>query len=111
MWLLRSAPVAFALIGAACGYLTLFGSSRRGQTIGMMLYGIAVRDDAGGGQVSLGRATLRSVILVGASSFFIDLLRPLWDKKRQSLHDKAARTVVVDVRLAALAEQLRQGVR
>jgi uncharacterized RDD family membrane protein YckC len=93
------------------GYLTLFGSSRRGQTIGMMLYGIAVRDDAGGGQVSLGRATLRSVILVGASSFFIDLLWPLWDKKRQSLHDKAARTVVVDVRLAALAEQLRQGVR
>jgi MFS family permease len=25
VWLLRSAPVAFALIGAACGYLTLFG--------------------------------------------------------------------------------------
>ena len=28
------------------GYLTFFGSSRRGQTLGMMLYGIAVRDDA-----------------------------------------------------------------
>ena len=25
VWLLRSAPVAWALIGAACGYLTLFG--------------------------------------------------------------------------------------
>jgi uncharacterized RDD family membrane protein YckC len=93
------------------GYLTLLGSSRRGQTLGMMLYGIAVRDDAGGGQVGVGRATLRSVILVGLSSFFIDLLWPLWDKKRQSLHDKAAGTVVVDVRLAALAEQLRQGGR
>lgn len=90
------------------GYLTLLASSRRGQTIGMMLYGIAVRDDAGGGQVSVGRATLRSLILVGASSFFIDLLWPLWDKKRQSLHDKAARTVVVDIRLAALTEHLRQ---
>ncbi|MGO9341480.1 MAG: RDD family protein [Acidimicrobiales bacterium] len=93
------------------GYLTLLGSSRRGQTIGMMLYGIAVRDDAGGGQVSVGRATLRSVILLGLSGFFVDLIWPLWDKKRQSLHDKAARTVVVDVRLAALAEQLRQAGR
>ncbi len=93
------------------GYLTLLGSTRRGQTLGMMLYGIAVRDDAGGGQVSVGRATLRSVVLVGLSSFFIDLLWPLWDPRRQSLHDKAARTVVVDVRLAALAEQLRQGGR
>ena len=93
------------------GYLTLLGSSRRGQTLGMMLYGIAVRDDAGGGQVSVGRATLRSVILLGLSGFFVDLIWPLWDKKRQSLHDKAARTVVVDVRLAALAEQLRQAGR
>jgi uncharacterized RDD family membrane protein YckC len=92
-------------------YMTLFGSSRRGQTLGMMLYGIAVRDDADGGQVSVGRATLRSVILLGLSSFFIDFIWPLWDKKRQSLHDKAARTVVVDVRLAALAEQLRQAGR
>jgi uncharacterized RDD family membrane protein YckC len=90
------------------GYLALFGSSRRGQTIGMMLYGIAVRDDAGGGQVSVVRATLRSFILVAASGFFVDLLWPLWDRRRQSLHDKAARTVVVDVRLAAFAEQLRE---
>jgi uncharacterized RDD family membrane protein YckC len=90
------------------GYLTLLGSSRRGQTIGMMLYGIAVRDDADGGQVSVARATIRSLILVAASGFFVDLLWPLWDRKRQSLHDKAARTVVVDIRLAAFAEQLRE---
>ncbi len=113
----KSAPssqvMSFLAVSALVwvGYLTLFASSRRGQTIGMMLYGIAVRDDAGGGQVSVGRATLRSVILVGASGFFVDLLWPLWDKRRQSLHDKAARTVVVDVRLAALAQQLRQGHR
>ena len=37
------------------GYLALLGSSRRGQTLGMMLYGIAVRDDADGGQVSVAR--------------------------------------------------------
>jgi uncharacterized RDD family membrane protein YckC len=77
----------------------------------MMLYGIAVRDDKGGGQVAVGRATLRSVVLVAASSFLVDFLWPLWDTKRQSLHDKAARTVVVDVRLAALAQQSQVGNR
>jgi uncharacterized RDD family membrane protein YckC len=91
------------------GYLAFLASSRRGQTLGMMLYGIAVRDDSGGGQVSIWRATLRSAILIFASGFFVDLLWPLWDRKRQSLHDKAARTVVVDVRLAALLQQLQSG--
>jgi uncharacterized RDD family membrane protein YckC len=85
------------------GYLGLFGSSKRGQTIGMMLYGIAVRDDRDGGQVRVGRAALRSLILVALFGFFIDSLWPLWDPKRQSLHDKAARTVVVDVRIPRLA--------
>jgi uncharacterized RDD family membrane protein YckC len=88
------------------GYLALLGSSRRGQTLGMMLYGIAVRDDKGGGPVGVGRATLRSVFLVVASGFIVDLAWPLWDKRRQALHDKVARTLVVDVRLAALAERL-----
>lgn len=92
------------------GYLSLLASSRRGQTLGMMLYGIAVRD-VEGGSVSVGRATIRSVILILASGFLIDAFWPLWDPRRQALHDKPARTVVVDVRLAALLEQLPPGVR
>jgi uncharacterized RDD family membrane protein YckC len=83
------------------GYLSLLGSSRRGQTLGMMLYGIAVRG-LDGGPVSVGRATIRSAILILASSFLVDAFWPLWDPRRQALHDKPARTVVVDVRLAAL---------
>jgi uncharacterized RDD family membrane protein YckC len=90
-------------------YLALSGSSKRGQTLGMMLYGIAVRDEKGGGQVRVGRATLRGVILLALSGIFIDAIWPLWDRKRQSLHDKAARTVVVDMRLAELAERLPPG--
>jgi uncharacterized RDD family membrane protein YckC len=70
----------------------------------MMLYGIAVRDDLDGGQVRVGRAALRSVILIVLFGFFIDSVWPLWDPKRQSFHDKAARTVVVDVRMARLMQ-------
>jgi uncharacterized RDD family membrane protein YckC len=92
------------------GYLSLLGSSRRGQTLGMMLYGIAVRD-LDGGPVKVGRAIIRSVILVALSGFLIDAFWPLWDPRRQALHDKPARTVVVDVRLAALLEQLPPGIR
>jgi uncharacterized RDD family membrane protein YckC len=89
------------------GYLSWFASSRKGQTIGMMLYGIAVRDVNDGGRVTAGRAALRSFILFVLFGFLIDVLWPLWDTRRQALHDKAARTVVVDVRLAALAEQAK----
>ena len=92
------------------GYLSLLGSSRRGQTLGMMLYGIAVRD-LEGGPVSVGRATIRSIILILASGFLIDAFWPLWDPRRQALHDKPARTVVVDIRRAALLEQLPPGLR
>ena len=89
-------------------YLTLLGSSRRGQTIGMMLYGIAVRDDKDGGQVRVGRAAIRSTVLIVLMGFLFDLLWPLWDTRRQSIHDKAARTVVVDVRLAAFLQQANE---
>ena len=91
-------------------YLGFTASSKRGQTLGMMLYGIAVRDERSGGQVRVARATIRSVILIALSGVFVDALWPLWDTKRQSFHDKAARTVVVDMRLADLAERLPPGV-
>jgi uncharacterized RDD family membrane protein YckC len=92
------------------GYLSLLGSSRRGQTLGMMLYGIAVRD-LDGGPVNVGRAAIRSVILIAASGFLIDAFWPLWDPRRQALHDKPAHTVVVDVRLAALLQQASPGAK
>jgi len=89
-----------ALILAAVIFLiygvVMIGS--RGQTVGMMAVGIkATRDD--GGAVSYGQAFGRSLIqLIMSYTVVLILLSdfwPLWDKKRQTLHDKAVGTVVV----------------
>ena len=72
-----------------------------GQTVGKMMSDIAVRRD-GNEDDSVGyfRAFLRAVIppflwllLVPG---LLDVLWPLWDEKRQTLHDKIAGTVVVE---------------
>ena len=70
-----------------------------------MAVGIAVRDAAGGGQIGaargLGRGMIMSAFVFGPIllvPWALDMLWPLWDPARQALHDKAARTVVVDVR-------------
>jgi uncharacterized RDD family membrane protein YckC len=52
---------------------------------------------------------VRSFILIALCGFLFDLAWPLWDNRRQSLHDKAARTVVVDIRLANLLQQRQIG--
>jgi uncharacterized RDD family membrane protein YckC len=93
------------------GYQALLASSRRGQTVGMMLYGLSVRDARSGGQVRVGRATLRALVQLCLLIFVIDVIWPVWDPKRQALHDKAAKTVVVDIRMPATAERLSAGGR
>jgi uncharacterized RDD family membrane protein YckC len=75
----------------------------RGATIGKMATRtVVVRDD--GSPVTPAVAFTRSVALVGInflSSFLIavpaavNLLRPLWNPRRQTWHDQIARTVVV----------------
>lgn len=63
---------------------------------------IAVKDANTGGPIGYGRALARwlvaSVLWV---AFYlpglIDVLFPLWDPKRQTLHDKAVGSVVVKV--------------
>jgi uncharacterized RDD family membrane protein YckC len=71
----------------------------RGQTLGMMAVGIkAVRaeDDSA---VAMARAFGRSVVQVVLSYTVILILLsdffPLWDAQRQTIQDKAARTLVV----------------
>ncbi|HXX88861.1 MAG TPA: RDD family protein [Acidimicrobiales bacterium] len=85
-------------------YFTFLTGSRRGQTLGAMTMGIAVRDAASGGQLGAARGLVRSLIV---SAFLVpylllpwvlDMLWPLWDPGRQAVHDKAARSVVVDLR-------------
>lgn len=81
-------------------YKVLMEGSPRGQTVGKMVLKIRVRDAQTGGAITYGKAALRW--FVGAILWIllyipgvIDLLFPLWDARKQTLHDKAAGTIVV----------------
>ena len=87
-------------------YGTVFCGSRRGQTIGMMAVGVrAVRDQTferlGYGR-AFGRAlfegflrALELLSLLLGVVWLVDMLFPLWDKRRQTLHDKVVGSVVL----------------
>ena len=82
------------------GYGTIFCGSRRGQTIGMMALGVRAVDVATGQPIGYGRAFGRAVVeyLLAVALFLpwvLDMLFPLWDPKKQTLHDKTVRSVVV----------------
>lgn len=81
-------------------YKVLMEGSPRGQTLGKMALGIRVRDAQTGGQITYGKAALRWFVawilwLAFYIGGIIDALFPLWDAKKQALHDKAAGTIVV----------------
>jgi uncharacterized RDD family membrane protein YckC len=97
-------------------YYALLEGSERGQSVGQMALGIAVRDAPGGGAISHQRAGLRNVIL--APSLVVTLipfvggllsliagiwtlicgLSPLWNNGRQGYHDISQQTDVIKVR-------------
>jgi uncharacterized RDD family membrane protein YckC len=90
-------------------YVTVLCGGRRGQTVGMMAVGIRVVRDGtydiigygralGRGAVEQGFRLLGSATIVLGVVWLVDMLFPLWDKKRQTLHDKIASTVVLRVR-------------
>ncbi len=83
------------------GYGTVFCGSNRGQTLGMMAVSVRVVDVAHGVPIGYWRALGRALIeYVLALAFFLpwvlDMLFPLWDAKKQTLHDKAVRSVVIN---------------
>ena len=75
----------------------------RGQSVGMMAVGIrAVPGGTQDGSVGPGkafwRALLEQVLRFTVIFWILDMLWPLWDRKNQTLHDKAVGTVVLRVR-------------
>lgn len=106
-----AASIASVLVGAIAYFLYSVGfHMSKGQTPGKMLVGIRVRmldddrrPDARAAVVRWavqqgGPQLLSSIAGLGffAGLFsIVDHLWPLWDPRRQSLHDKAARTIVV----------------
>lgn len=81
-------------------YGALFCGSTRGQTPGMMVVGVRAVDRDTGGRIGFVRALWRGLVeyilfIVLFVPWILDMLFPLWDGRRQTLHDKASRTVVV----------------
>lgn len=90
-----------ATVGATVYFTICVG--RNGQTLGKRVLGIAVRDARDVTEpIGYWRALAR-VLVFGAFWFLytvpglIDVLWPLWDRHRQSLHDKIVRSVVVEL--------------
>jgi uncharacterized RDD family membrane protein YckC len=84
-------------------YFGIFDGSQKGQTLGKMALGIATRDINTGGPIGPGRAALRRLIytVLWALLFIpglINVLSPLWDRRRQAWHDKAVSSDVIKVR-------------
>ena len=98
---------AASALGAIFGlaYYALLDGSDRGQTLGKMALKIQVRDEQTGGPIGYGRGFVRHILqsvagfmsCLGGLFILIDGLFPLWDPKRQTIHDKVARTVVIDI--------------
>jgi uncharacterized RDD family membrane protein YckC len=98
--------ILFGIIGRGAGqglgtllslaYFTYFEGSPSGQTPGKRAMGIRVIDFQTGGPLGYGRALLRWVCrLLSGIPCALGYFWMLWDKERQTWHDKLAQSVVV----------------
>lgn len=95
--------VGFLLSLGQIAYQIVLNGNPRGQTLGKMALGIQVRNAANMDTLGYGRAAARWLVgyalwLACLIPGIIDVLFPLWDDKRQTIHDKAAGSVVIDLR-------------
>jgi uncharacterized RDD family membrane protein YckC len=88
------------VLGIALGlaYYTYFEGGATGQTLGKRAMGIRVYDFRVGGPIGYGRGLLRYVgKIISSIPFLLGFLWMLWDREKQTWHDKIATTVVVPV--------------
>jgi uncharacterized RDD family membrane protein YckC len=94
--------IVVAILGIA--YATILSGNARGQTVGMMAVGVrVVRTDTFGPLgygPAFGRSLLEWVLRFTVVIWILDMLFPLWDRQKQTLHDKAVSTVVIRIRNA-----------
>ncbi len=81
-------------------YTTAFTGSPRGQTPGMMALHARAVDANSGAPIGYARALARVVVeyllfAVLIAPWVFDMVLPLWDPRRQTLHDKITTTVVI----------------
>jgi uncharacterized RDD family membrane protein YckC len=84
-------------------YCGIMNGSKRGQTLGKMAMGIAVRDARTGGPIGFWRGIGRFAIslvfdVLLIIPYLIDSLSPLWSSRRQAWHDRVVHSVVIDLR-------------
>jgi uncharacterized RDD family membrane protein YckC len=84
-------------------YYGIMNGSKRGQTLGKMAMGIAVRDARTGGPIGFWRGIGRFAIsfvfdVILLIPYLIDSLSPLWSSRRQAWHDRVVHSVVIDLR-------------
>jgi uncharacterized RDD family membrane protein YckC len=82
-------------------YFTVMHGRESGQTLGKSWVGIRVADDSTGRSIGYGRAfgryAITFVFWLIVIPAILDYLWPLWDRKKQALHDKVVGSVVVRV--------------
>ncbi|MGW0804212.1 RDD family protein [Nonomuraea sp. NPDC002799] len=81
-------------------YFWLLQAFWNGQTLGKKLFGMRVVQD-NGGKLGVGQAAVRQIVATVLEwlcciGLLVDLAWILFDPRKQALHDKAARTVVVN---------------
>jgi len=87
-------------------YFALLNGGPRGQTLGKMVWNVRVRDAATGGPLGVPKAAVRYLAptllflipILGFALWLADGFSPLWDRRRQAVHDKLAGSVVVSAR-------------
>ena len=90
------AYVLSIVIGIA--YFVYFEGGPTGQTLGKKALNIRVIDLRAGGPIGYGRALLRYVVeAIFSGILLLGYLWMLWDREKQTWHDKAANSVVVPV--------------
>ncbi len=89
--------IAYALtLLIGIGYFVYFEGGPTGQTLGKKALGIRVIDARAGGPIGYGRAFLRYIVeAIFSGILLLGYLWMLWDREKQTWHDKAATSVVV----------------
>jgi uncharacterized RDD family membrane protein YckC len=79
-------------------YFGFFEGSSAGQTPGKKVCGIRVIDFNGGGSIGYGRAVIRNIVsIISGLVIALGYLWMLWDREKQTWHDKVSSSVVVPV--------------
>ena len=99
-------PGLFVGIAVGVTYFSLLNGGRRGQTLGKMVWDVRVRDAATGGPLGVPKAAIRYLAptllflipIAGFILWIVDGLWPLWDGRRQAMHDKLAGSMVVSAK-------------